>query len=255
MASLSASQIKFIRSLSQKKFRQESGLFIAEGEKIVNEALQSPFHVQAVYKMADIGEECMKRISNLSSPSPVLAVIEQKKEAGSEAYLTEILHRCNKQESSSKAPNPLFLALDGIKDPGNLGTIIRLADWFGIESLFVSEDTVELYNPKVVQATMGAIFRKPVIYCNLSDTLQLFNQAGLPVYGTFLNGENLYTARNLKKSGLIVMGSESFGISPELEKQIPHKLFIPPYPADAQTSESLNVATATAIICAEFRRS
>ncbi len=249
MASLSSNQIKFIRSLSQKKFRQESGLFVAEGEKIVNEALASPFNVKAVYRTEEIGPDCMKRITNLATPSPVLAVIEQRSEdlTFNRAKLFESLKKAGK--------DALYLALDGVKDPGNLGTIIRLADWFGIDAIFASPESVEMYNPKVVQSTMGAIFRKPVIYADLHEVIDTFTQAGLPVYGTFLDGENIYnTSAKGAKSGLIVMGSESFGISKELESKITSKLLIPPYPADSQTSESLNVAIATAIICAEFRR-
>ena len=248
MASLSSNQIKFIRSLSQKKYRQESGLFVVEGEKLVQEALDSKFNVKAVYRIDEIGPECMKRISNLATPSPVLAIVEQCNEKFSfnKKKLLESLRQSNTQ---------LFLALDGVKDPGNLGTIIRLADWFGIDAIFASEESVEMYNPKVVQSTMGAIFRKPVIYTNLSEVVDTFTEAGLPVYGTFLDGENIYNCNTSKmKNGLIVMGSESFGISEELEQKITSKLLIPPYPANAQTSESLNVAIATAIICAEFRR-
>jgi TrmH family RNA methyltransferase len=149
----------------------------------------------------------------------------------------------------------LYLALDGVKDPGNLGTIIRVADWFGVDAIFASSGTVEVYNPKVVQATMGAIFRKRVIYTDLSAVCKRFESAGLPVYGTFLDGKNLYESVPAdRKHGLIVMGSESFGISDTLRELIGNKLLIPPYPADASTSESLNVAIATAIICAEFRR-
>ena len=249
MASLSSNQIKLIRSLSQKKFRQETGLFVAEGEKIVNEALASKFNVKAVYRTSEIGEECMKRISNLATPSPVLAVIEQMSD--------DLTFNSSKLLESLKSAkeDSLYLALDGVKDPGNLGTIIRLADWFGIDAIFASPESVEMYNPKVVQSTMGAIFRKPVIYADLTQVVDTFTKVGLPVYGTFLNGTNLYNtpARNAK-NGLIVMGSESFGISKELESKITSKLLIPPYPSDSQTSESLNVAIATAIICSEFRR-
>lgn len=243
MAGLSASQIKFIRSLGQKKFREESGLFLAEGEKIVAEAMASDFKVVEVYRTEEIGAGCMERISRLSSPSPVLAVIEQKKQ-NPDSYISSLV---------KSDPAPLCLALDGVRDPGNLGTILRLADWFGIDAVFASEDTVELYNPKVVQATMGAIFRKNVIYTHLPGIIQKFSGAGLPVYGTFLDGDNLYHQKPIPK-GLIVMGSESTGISNEVATLISHKLLIPPYPAEARTSESLNVAIATAIICAEFRR-
>ena len=243
MAVLSANKIKFIRSLSQKKFRDEHGLFIAEGEKIVQEALKSGYNVKEVYYEKEIGREAMERISCLSSPSPVLAIIEKP------------VFNPDNLLNNLQGNNNLYLALDGVKDPGNLGTIIRIADWFGIDAIFASHGSVEVYNPKVVQATMGAIFRKQVIYTDLQEVCRKFLSAGKPVYGTFLNGRNLY--ENLpadKKQGLIVMGSESFGISAQLEELIDNKLLIPPYPADAQTSESLNVAIATAIICAEFRR-
>ena len=247
MTSLSAAKIKFIRSLSQKKFRDANNLFIAEGEKIVAEALASGYNVKEVYYEKEIGRECMERITCLSSPSPVLAVIEKPK------YTPDSILKDLSSNLSGK--KTLFLALDGVKDPGNLGTIIRIADWFGVDAIFASPGTVEVYNPKVVQATMGAIFRKQVIDANLQEVCRKFIEAGLPVYGTFLDGKNLY--ENLpsdKKQGLIVMGSESFGISPQLEALINNKLLIPPYPADSVTSESLNVAIATAIICAEFRR-
>jgi TrmH family RNA methyltransferase len=249
MAVLSANKIKFIRSLSQKKFREEHGLFIAEGEKIVQEALGSGYNVKEVYYEKEIGSEAMGRITCLNSPSPVLAVIEKP-----DFTPDSILESISSKENSS-GRKPLFLALDGVKDPGNMGTIIRIADWFGIDAIFASPGSVEVYTPKVVQATMGAIFRKQVIYTDLAQVCEKFLAAGLPVYGTFLDGKNLY--ENLpadKKQGLIVMGSESFGISPQLEALISNKLLIPPYPADSVTSESLNVAIATAIICAEFRR-
>ena len=249
MAVLSANKIKFIRSLSQKKFREEHGLFIAEGEKIVQEALNSGYNVKEVYYEKEIGRDAMERITCLNSPSPVLAVIE-KPDFTPDSILKSI---SSKENLSGR--RPLFLALDGVKDPGNLGTIIRIADWFGIDAIFASPGSVEVYNPKVVQATMGAIFRKQVIYTDLTQVCEKFLAAGLPVYGTFLNGKNLYESLHAdKKQGLIVMGSESFGISPQLEALINNKLLIPPYPADSVTSESLNVAIATAIICAEFRR-
>ena len=255
MASLSANQIKYLRSLQQKKFRDEYGVFIAEGEKIVEEALKSGYKINDVYYEREIGRDTMARISNLTSPSPVLAVIE-KPNFNPERFLKGILEDFkNTAKKDLCGRKPLYLALDGVKDPGNLGTIIRIADWFGIDAIFAAPGSVEVYNPKVVQATMGAIFRKKVIYTDLANLCKEFVAEGIPVYGTFLNGTNLY--ENLpaeRKHGLIVMGSESFGISPQLEAIIDNKLLIPPYPADAVTSESLNVAIATAIICAEFRR-
>ena len=244
MGSISANKIKFVRSLAQKKFRDEHSLFVAEGEKIVAEAQASGYKIEEIYRIEEIGAEAMARISNLSSPSPVLAVI-RKPEFSAEDIISAL-----KPESKG-----LYLALDGVKDPGHLGTIIRVADWFGVDAIFASPGTVEVFNPKVVQATMGAIFRKKVIYTDLAELCTSFKSLGLPVYGTLLDGKNIYEALPAdRKHGLVVMGSESFGISEQLRPHIDSKLFIPPYPADAVTSESLNVAIATAIICAEFRR-
>lgn len=244
MGSISANKIKFVRSLAQKKFRDEHSLFVAEGEKIVAEAQASGYKIEEIYRIEEIGAEAMARISNLSSPSPVLAVIK-KPELSAEEILDNL----------TPHSRGLYLALDGVKDPGNLGTIIRIADWFGVEAIFASPGTVEVFNPKVVQATMGAIFRKRVIYTDLAELCTSFKSLRLPVYGTLLDGKNIYESLPAdRKHGLVVMGSESFGISEQLRPHIDNKLFIPPYPADAVTSESLNVAIATAIICAEFRR-
>ncbi len=243
MAQLTAAKIKFIRSLSHKKFRNEENLFVVEGEKLVAEAEKSGFRIVEKYYKDEIGDNAMSRISSLSSPSPVLAVVEQKN-----LSFTEFLN------SSANIAKGLYLALDDIKDPGNMGTIIRIADWFGVDAIFASEQTVELYNPKVVQATMGAIFRKKIIYCsNLADTILLLSDKGLPVYGTFLNGENIHR-KALTKNGIIVIGNESNGISKKVENCIKERLFIPPYPAtEAPASESLNAAIATALVCCLFR--
>ncbi len=229
---ISKNEIKEIRALGQKKFREERGLFVVEGEKLVEEALRSGFDVVAHYRLEDIGAETMGRISQLTHPSPALAVVRRP------APVEPVIDS-----------DELVLALDGVRDPGNLGTILRIADWFGIRQVLASPDTVECYNPKAVQATMGAIFRVRVHYCDLPTSLP----AGLPVYGTFLEGDNIYQAP-LTRGGILVMGSEADGISPEVAAAVDRKLFIPPFPADAHTSESLNVAVATAICCSEFRR-
>ena len=238
---LSKNEIKDIKALGQKKFRDERRLFVVEGEKLVDEALRSGWDVVAHYRAEDIGEEAMARISQLTHPSPALAVVRQPE-----------------PEPFQITSDELILALDGIRDPGNLGTILRIADWFGIRHILASEDTVECYNPKVVQATMGAIFRVRVYYCDLSRQLKSMQDCvaaggAIPVYGTFLDGDNIYQTE-LTKGGIIVMGSEANGISPEVAATVTKRLFIPPYPHDAHTSESLNVAVATAITCAEFRR-
>ena len=235
---ISKNEIKDIRALGQKKFRDERGLFVVEGEKLVAEALQSGWDVVAHYRVEDIGEDAMARISQLTHPSPALAVVRQPAEVPFAA-----------------TPDELVLALDGIRDPGNLGTIIRIADWFGIRQILVSEDTVERYNPKVVQATMGAIFRVRVHACDLAEMLRCPVKPGMTkdVYGTFLEGDNIYETP-LTPGGILVMGSEANGVSPEVAAAVTQKLFIPPFPPDERTGESLNVAVATAIACSEFRR-
>lgn len=233
---ISKNEIKEIRSLGQKKFRQERGLFVVEGEKLVAEALQSDFEIVARYRIEDIGEEAMARISQLTHPSPDLAVLR--------------IPRNDAEFPLQTDADELVLALDGIHDPGNLGTILRIADWFGIRTILTSEDTVELYNPKVVQATMGAIFRVKVHYGNLAAALKTQT---VPVYGTFLEGDGIYDLP-LTRGGILVMGSEADGISPQVAAAVTQKLFIPPFPPDQRTGESLNVAVATAIACNEFRR-
>ncbi len=237
----SKADIKRIRALGSKKQRELSGLFVVEGEKMVAEALKSGFEVEAVYYTDDIGEEAMGRISQLSSPSPALAVVRMPVPPSSSEVDALIASR------------PLCLALDSVRDPGNLGTIVRIADWFGIDAVFASRDTVELYNPKTVQATMGAIFRRKVIYCDLPRVAERFAAEGMPVYGTFLDGRDIYS-ETLSPEGLIVMGSESNGIGEDMASKVTSRLYIPPYPRDAAGSESLNVAIATAVTCALFRK-
>ena len=229
---MTSAEIKYVKSLSQKKFRDEYGVFTVEGEKLVREAEKSGFVIEAKYRKEDIGDAAMERISSLSSPSPVLAVVKQP-------------------SRPFKAPSQgLYLALDGIRDPGNLGTILRIADWFGIDAVYASPDTVELYNPKVVQATMGAIFRVPFYTADIPNLCRSYDG---PVYGTFLDGENMY-GKSLSASGIIVIGNEANGISKETAACVSDRLYIPPYPAGESGSESLNAAIATAITVAEFRR-
>ena len=228
---LTNAQIKQLKSLREKKFRDEYGQFLAEGEKMVNEALASGFNVlQIIREEPDV----MSRITSLSTPPPVIAVVEKP------------------------APRPLalerglYLGLDAIRDPGNMGTILRLADWFGISTVFASSDSVEFYNPKVVQSSMGSIFRVNAVYCDLPELCRRFRQMEMPVYGTFLDGADIYT-QQLANEGLIVMGSESFGIGAEVAAQVSTRLHIPSF-SKGPGAESLNVATATAVILSEFRR-
>ena len=245
---ISNNEIKKIKSLQQKKFRDETGLFIVEGEKMVREAIDSQFKVEKAYYKSEIGEEGMKRISALSNPSPALAVVHKPKDSSVDdaSVLADVIKE-----------GGLFLALDTIRDPGNLGTILRIADWFGIKAVFAAKDTVDVFNPKVVQATMGAIFRVKLHYVDLLEVSDIVLANGGKVYGTFLDGENMYE-KNLDTGKdspvMIVIGNESEGVSNAMEAKVSDRLYIPPYPADALTSESLNAAIATAITVAEFRR-
>ena len=247
--SISHSCIKYIRSLDQKKVRRIDKVFLAEGPKIVSDLLGT-FHCKMLVTtdewlkahpnaLADeifcVTAEELSRVSLLRTPQQVLAVFSQP----SYSFDTTL-----PQQS-------LCLALDSVQDPGNLGTIIRVADWFGIEHIFCSMDTVEVYNPKVVQATMGAIARVKTHYTSLKDFICQISDA--PIYGTFLNGNNIYE-ETLSTNGLIIMGNEGNGISEEIAPLVNKRLFIPNYPLGRPTSESLNVAIATSIICAEFRR-
>ena len=231
--SLTQSEIKRIRSLREKKFRDATGLFVVEGEKMVQEALRSGFRVEGVWRREEIGEAVMARISQLSSPSPVLAVVARPEVA------------------EPALERGLCLALDGVRDPGNLGTIIRTADWFGVRTVYVSADCAETFNPKVIQASMGSIFRVRTVEAELPALCRLFREAGMPVYGTFLDGRDLY-AEPLGTEGLVVMGNEASGIRPEVAAQVDRRLLIPAAPGSG--AESLNVAAATAVILSEFRR-
>lgn len=245
MSGISNNEIKRLRSLSVKKFRDQTGLFIVEGEKMVSEALSSSFKVENVYRTGDIGHDAMSRISSLSSPSPALAVVRKPENMFLESTQAKNL------------PSGLYLALDSMRDPGNLGTVLRIADWFGIDAVFASPDTVDIFNPKTVQATMGAIFRVKFQYADIPALTSSVCSSGGKVYGTFLNGRNIYereleTGEN--SASVIVIGNESDGISAEVAANVSDRLYIPPYPAGETGSESLNAAVATAVTVAEFRR-
>ena len=246
--SISVNEIKKVRSLSEKKFRDRLGLFCVEGEKMVDEALRSGFDVETVYRKDEIGDEAMSRISSLSSPSPVLAVVRKPQDINlsSDAALSDALGQSG-----------LYLALDSIRDPGNLGTILRVADWFGIDAVFAAPDTVDIFNPKVVQATMGAIFRVKFHYAVIPALCRAAVSAGGNVYGTFLDGSDMYEKQlnpGKDSPSVIVIGNESNGISAEVAGLVSDRLYIPPYPKNDTGSESLNAAVATAITVAEFRR-
>ena len=245
---ISNNDIKRIKALQQRKFRDESGMLIVEGEKMVEELLQSGWKVDGVYRRDEIGEDVMKRISALANPSPILAVAHKPEDA----YVDD-----PSELEGLFDEGGLFLALDTIRDPGNLGTILRIADWFGIKAVFAAKDTVDVFNPKVVQSTMGAVFRVKLHYVDLPSVSKLVLSLGGNVYGTFLDGRNIYDCSletGLSSPVVIVIGNESEGISAEMAKVVSDRLYIPPYPADSPGSESLNAAIATAITVAEFRR-
>ncbi len=246
-------QLKLIRSLAQKKHRDELGLFVAEGPKVVGDLLP---HFECAFlgmtaefagqhpslradEVAVLSPSDLERASFLQAPRQVIAVFRQPA-----TVATESLFHFPEQE--------LCLALDTIQDPGNLGTIIRLADWFGIRHVFCSPETADVFSPKVIQATMGAVARVQVHYLSLVELTRRLD-AEVPVYGTFLEGKNIHSV-SLGQRGLLVMGNEGNGISPEMERLVTEKLFIPSYPEGRETSESLNVAMATAVVCSEFRR-
>ena len=229
--------MKFIRSLQHKKYRDEAGLFVAEGSKCVEE-LKKGFELVLEVTPANATEAEIAQMSGLKTPQGVIAVFKKK----------IINHK------SQITNGELTLVLDGIQDPGNLGTIIRTCDWFGVRHIVCSQDTADCYNPKVVQATMGALARVQIDYVNLPEWL---HQQQCPIYGTLLDGKNMYSqlsAVSGQQSAVIVMGNEGNGISQEVRKFITHPVRIPSYPPEAETSESLNVAIATAIVLAEFRR-
>jgi len=248
---ISKNQIKYVNQLEQKKYRQREGRFVAEGPKVVGDLLSCGFQPSMLFATAEwqqahhypaqeVTAEELRKLSFLKHPQQVLAVFpipEQPLASAPGAGMSQT-------EASQPA---LYLALDGIQDPGNLGTIIRLADWFGITSIICSEDTADAWNPKVVQATMGSIARVPIFY---TDLLQWLRHTSLPVYGTLLDGDNIYE-QELTSEGIIVMGNEGNGISQPVRQLITRRLLIPSYQPGA---ESLNVAIATAITCSEFRR-
>ena len=247
---LSKNRIKYIRSLELKKNRKADKVFLAEGPKLVGDLLGhfrcrfliataewlSAHRHLAVEDVTEVSEEELSRASLLKTPQQVLAVFEQPDESVDVSVISR----------------SLCLALDDVQDPGNLGTIVRLADWFGIEHIICSQNTVDVYNPKTIQATMGGIARVKVHYTSLPDFIRSLGE-DIPVFGTFLNGKNMYE-QPLTANGLIVMGNEGNGISREVEALINRRLYIPNYPQERETSESLNVAIATAVVCAEFRR-
>jgi TrmH family RNA methyltransferase len=249
---LTKNTIKLIRSLELKKFRTRENAFVAEGPKVVGDllAVMRPKMVFATSQWISenntngidveiVSEDELSRISFLQHPQQVLAVFPMPSYDESIDYTKELKGK-------------LTLALDSVQDPGNLGTIIRIADWFGIETILCSHETADAYNPKVIQATMGSIARVRIIYTDLTKTLEAI-ASEMPIYGTFLDGENIHS-RQLPQEAVIVMGNEGKGISQDVARLVTDRVLIPNYPEGRPTADSLNVAIATAITCAEFRR-
>ena len=252
---LSKNKQKLIRSLDRKKNRDAEGLFLAEGPKLVTELLahfrcrllvgepevlsKVPSEVNAVAERVEVTAEELARVSLQRAPQGLLAVFEKPQPVAAQSLLPV-------------AGRSLCLALDGVQDPGNVGTIVRIADWWGIEHVICSHDTADVFAPKTVQSTMGALGRVGVHYTDLPAWLDEL-PAGTPVYGTLLDGDNLYDSE-LTPHGIIVMGNEGNGLSSAVRERVSHRLLIPSFPPDRPTSESLNVAVATAVTCAEFRR-
>jgi TrmH family RNA methyltransferase len=241
---LSKNQLKLVRSLELKKNRKKEGLFVAEGPKVVGDLLRAGFVPHSIFKVQSSGfkvqgssflitDDELRKLSFLQHPQEVLAVFE--------------IPQSQKPTANSQQ---LTIALDGIQDPGNLGTIIRIADWFGISTIYCSEDTADCYNPKVVQATMGSLAHVDLVYTDLEALLRQYDG---PIYGTLLDGQNIYQ-QELSNEGIIVMGNEGNAISPAIRQLVTHKLLIPNYNPSSATAESLDVAIATAITCAEYRR-
>lgn len=246
---ISKATIKKIHALDMRKFRRNERLFVAEGPKLVDElcATMKPVYIAALPEWIS---EKAKIVSgteyDIVTPDELQRASLQKNPQQVIALFPIPEHRfCTEQ-----LKNELVLMLDGVQDPGNLGTIARIADWFGIRNIICSTETADIYNPKAVQATMGALARVKFHY---TDLLQLLSQYDGPLYGTFLDGENIY-GQELSENGIIVMGNEGKGISQGVGEMINRRLYIPNYPIGTQTTESLNVAIATSIVCAEFRR-
>ena len=247
---ISRIRIKWIKSLEMRKYRLQEKAFVAEGPKLVGELLpySTPLYIaatkdwldanrhllRAVKEVDEVSQTELERASLLRTPQSVLAVMPIPE----------------RQLDISSLQKKLVIALDSVQDPGNLGTILRIADWFGIHEVLCSEGTADVYNPKCVQSCMGALARVKVFYCNLPEVL---GQVEMPVFGTFLDGTDIYK-EELSQQGIIVMGNEGNGISQPVAKLVNRRLYVPNYPKGSLTTESLNVAVATGIVCAEFRR-
>ena len=265
---LSNNQVKHINALKIKKYRDEYKEFIAEGNTLVADLINSPYEIAGIYALSqwitasldlikrfniavfEADPVDMERITSLSSPSPVLAIVKIPPDTGT---AEEAADTGSSEQIVTGIFNELSLMLENISDPGNLGTLLRIADWFGISNVICSENCVELFNPKVVQSSMGSVARVRVYYAGLSRLLEKIG-GKVPVYGTFLQGDSIYSIP-LESRGIIVIGSESHGISDPLSGFVTRRLYIPSYGSSENgKAESLNAAVAAAVVIAEFRR-
>ncbi len=254
---LSKNKIKLIHSLEKKKNRTEEGLFVAEGPKMMEELLPhwQPAYIAMTEDWAEAYEQLLKTVNGRTHGTETDIITQAELERASlmrtpQQVLALFPIPKSEERLCDIASKELCLALDNVQDPGNVGTIIRLADWFGIGHVFCNSETADIFAPKAVQATMGAISRVHVHYIDLYKEL---SRSDAPKYGTHLSGDNIYE-KTLTDHGTIIMGNEGKGISKEIESLVDNKLYIPPYPTERNKVESLNVAIATAIVCAEFRR-
>ena len=247
---ITKARIKLIKSLEQRKQRNLQHLFVAEGPKLVGELLETmqPYYIAALPEWWTQNSPLVKSACEQGTITP--AELQRASLLRTPQQVIALFPIPEQTFAPTIAQTDLCLALDGVQDPGNIGTILRIADWFGIHHVVCSEDTVDAYNPKAVQATMGALARVEVHYTSLTA---LFRQCNVPIYGTLLDGNNIY-GQELGRNGFIVMGNEGNGLSPAVREMVTHKLLIPNYPVGAKTTESLNVAIATSIVCSEFRR-
>ena len=243
---ISKNKIKLVRALETKKGREKQGLFVAEGPKVVGDLLAAGFELVELFEE----EEDIKKVSFLQHPQGKLGIFKLPEQT--KTKVGECETAVGAERKVLLGENELALALDGVQDPGNLGTIIRVADWFGIERIFCSMDTADCWNPKVVQATMGSIARVKMYYLNLKELINSL-PTDYPIYGTLLDGEDIYEEK-LSANGLIVMGNEGNGISAAIRQRVNRKLLIPNFSVGTTRAESLNVAIATAVVCSEFKR-
>lgn len=247
---ISRTRIKWIKSLEMRKYRLQEKAFVAEGPKLVGELLpySTPLYIAATKDWLDANRHLLRAVKEVDEVSQM--ELERASLLRTPQSVLAVMPIPERRLDISSLQKKLVIALDSVQDPGNLGTILRIADWFGIHEVLCSEGTADVYNPKCVQSCMGALARVKVFYCNLPEVL---GQVEMPVFGTFLDGTDIYK-EELSGEGIIVMGNEGNGISQPVAKLVNRRLYVPNYPKGSLTTESLNVAVATGIVCAEFRR-